>query len=238
MTYIQQLTIDWSKVPEYSYLRKIPAFRFEESIKLNKNITFFVGENGTGISSLLEAFAVAEGFNPEGGTKNYRFSTYNSHSELYEALRMYRGFTKPKFGYFLRAESFYNVASIEEEYADEWHPSEKYHEKSHGESFLALAQNSFRPNGLNLLDEPEAALSPQRQLTLLIEIDRLAKQGAQFLIASHSPILLGIPDAQILSFDDGVIHECEYEDTDAYQVTEMFINNKEYFLKRLLEEQS
>ena len=88
------------------------------------------------------------------------------------------------------------------------------------------------------MDEPEAALSPQRQLTLLIEIDRLAKQGAQFLIASHSPILLGIPDAQILSFDDGVIHECEYEDTDAYQVTEMFINNKEYFLKRLLEEQS
>ena len=238
MTYIQQLTIDWSKVPEYSYLRKIPALQFEESIKFNKNITFFVGENGTGKSTLLEAIAVAEGFNPEGGTKNYRFSTYNSHSELYEALRMYRGFTKPKFGYFLRAESFYNVASKEEEYADEWHPSEKYHEKSHGESFLALAQNSFRPNGLYLLDEPEAALSPQRQLTLLIEIDRLAKQGAQFLIASHSPILLGIPGAQILSFDDGVIHECEYEDTDAYQVTEMFINNKEYFLKRLLEEQS
>ena len=136
----------------------------------------------------------------------------------------------------MRAESFYNVASKEEEYADAWHPSEKYHEKSHGESFLALAQNSFRPNGLYLLDEPEAALSPQRQLTLLIEISRLSKQGAQFIIASHSPILLGIPDAQILSFDDGVIHECEYEDTDSYQVTEMFINNREYLLKRLLQE--
>ena len=137
----------------------------------------------------------------------------------------------------MRAESFYNVASKEEEYADAWHPSEKYHEKSHGESFLALAQNSFRPNGLYLLDEPEAALSPQRQLTLLIEINRLSKQGAQFIIASHSPILLGIPDAQILSFDDGVIHECEYENTDSYQVTEMFINNREYFLRRLLGEE-
>ena len=104
------------------------------------------------------------------------------------------------------------------------------------ESFLALAQNSFRPNGLYLLDEPEAALSPQRQLTLLIEISRLSKQGAQFIIASHSPILLGIPDAQILLFDDGVIHACEYEDTESYQVTEMFINNREYFLGRLLRE--
>lgn len=111
-----------------------------------------------------------------------------------------------------------------------------FHEQSHGESFLALAQGSFKPNGLYLLDEPEAALSPQRQLTLLIEIERLAKQGAQFIIASHSPILLGIPDAKILSFDDGVIHECEYEDTESYQVTEMFINNREYFLKRLLDE--
>ena len=235
--FIQQVTIDWSKISPYSYLRKIPALQFEESIKFNKNITFFVGENGTGKSTLLEAIAVAEGFNPEGGTKNYNFSTYNSHSELHEAIRMYRSYIKPKYGYFLRAESFYNVASKEEEYADAWHPSEKYHEKSHGESFLALAQNSFRPNGLYLLDEPEAALSPQRQLTLLIEISRLSKQGAQFIIASHSPILLGIPDAQILSFDDGVIHECQYEDTDSYQVTEMFINNREYFLSRLLNEE-
>ena len=149
---------------------------------------------------------------------------------------MFRGFSKPRYGYFLRAESFYNVASKEEQYADERHPSKKYHEKSHGESFLALAQNTFQPNGLYLLDEPEAALSPQRQLTLLIEISRLAKEGAQFIIASHSPILLGIPDAQILSFDDGAIHECQYEETESYQVTEMFINNREYFLKRLLSE--
>lgn len=148
---------------------------------------------------------------------------------------MVRGFQKPQYSYFLRAESFYNVATKEEEYSDLKHPSKRYHEKSHGESFLALAQNSFRENGLYLLDEPEAALSPQRQLTLLIEISRLAKCGAQFIIASHSPILLGMPDVQILSFDDGVIHECEYEETESYQVTEMFINNREYLLKRLLE---
>ena len=234
--FIQKVTIDWSKVEPYSYLRRIPALQFEECLEFRKNIIFFVGENGTGKSTLLEAIAVAEGFNPEGGTKNYNFSTYNSHSELHEAIRMFRGFSKPRYGYFLRAESFYNVASKEEQYADERHPSQKYHEKSHGESFLALAQNTFQPNGLYLLDEPEAALSPQRQLTLLIEISRLAKEGAQFIIASHSPILLGIPDAQILSFDDGAIHECQYEETESYQVTEMFINNREYFLKRLLSE--
>lgn len=138
--------------------------------------------------------------------------------------------------FFVGEKSLYNVATQEEKYADWAHPSKKYHEKSHGESFLALAQSSFRDNGLYLLDEPEAALSPQRQLTLLIEISRLAKQGAQFIIASHSPILLGIPDAQILSFDDGVIHECDYTETESYQVTEMFINSREYLLKRLLDD--
>ena len=233
--FIQSIWIEWDKIPDYSYLKKIKALNFEDKVVFNKNITFFVGENGTGKSTLLEAIAVAYGFNPEGGSLNYRFSTYDSHSELYHALRMSKGFQKPTYSYFLRAESFYNVASKEEEYSDLDHPSKKYHEKSQGESFLALAQGRFRPGGLYLLDEPEAALSPQRQLTLLIEISRLAKQGAQFIIASHSPILLGIPDAQILSFDEGMIQECDYLDTDSYQVTEMFINNREYLLKRLLE---
>lgn len=234
--FIQNITIQWDKINHDSYLREIPALCFEDALQFRKNITFFVGENGTGKSTLLEAIAVAYGFNPEGGTKNYAFSTYDSHSELHRALKMTRGYMNPKFSYFLRAESFYNVATQEERYADIKHPSMKYHEKSHGESFLAMAQANFRENGLYLLDEPEAALSPQRQLTLLIEVSRLAKQGAQFIIASHSPILLGIPDAQILSFDDGVIHECDYTETESYQVTEMFINNREYFLKRLLDE--
>ena len=234
--FIQGVQIQWEKIEEYSYLRRIPALQFEENLKYSQAITFFVGENGTGKSKLLEGIAVAYGFNPEGGSKNYNFSTYDSHSELHNALRLTKGYQKPGWSYFLRAESFYNVATKEEEYADPDHPSRKYHEKSHGESFLALAQSSFRPHGLYLLDEPEAALSPQRQLTLLIEISRLAKQGAQFIIASHSPILLGIPEAQILSFDEGVIHPCDYTETESYQVTEMFINNREYLLKRLLEE--
>ena len=232
--FIQRLSIDWDKIEQSSYLRKIEAIKDLEELVFEKQITFFVGENGSGKSTLLEALAVAYGFNPEGGTKNYSFSTYDSHSQLYEAIRVSKGFRKAKWGYFLRAESFYNVATKEEEYADIAHPSEKYHEKSHGESFLALAQKQLRPNGLYLFDEPEAALSPQRQLTLLMEICSCAKQGSQFIIVTHSPILLGIPDAQIVSFDDGKVHNCEYEDTESYKVTEMFINNREVLLGRLL----
>ena len=234
--FIQRLSIDWNKIEQSSYLRKIEAIKDLEELVFEKPITFFVGENGSGKSTLLEALAVAYGFNPEGGTKNYSFSTYDSHSQLYEALRVSKGFRKAKWGYFLRAESFYNVATKEEEYADIAHPSEKYHEKSHGESFLALAQNQLRPDGLYLFDEPEAALSPQRQLTLLMEICSCAKQGSQFIIVTHSPILLGIPDAQIVSFDDGTVHNCEYEETESYKVTEMFINNRELLLGRLLSE--
>lgn len=234
--YIQSLSIDWNRIEENSYLRKIDALKGLEELVFEKNIAFLVGENGSGKSTLLEALAVAYGFNPEGGTKNYFFSTYDSHSRLHEALKVSKGYRKAKWGYFLRAESFYNVATKEEEYADLEHPSEKYHEKSHGESFLALVQNQLRANGLYMFDEPEAALSPQRQLTLLMEICSCAKQGSQFIIATHSPILLGIPDAQIISFDEGRIHNCKYEDTESYKVTEMFINNREILLERLLSE--
>lgn len=195
-----------------------------------------MGENGSGKSTLLEALAIAHGFNPEGGTKNYVFSTHDTHSELCDAIRISRGYRKERWGHFLRAESFYNVATQEEEYADITHPSAGYQEKSHGESFLTLLQNNLRGNGLYLLDEPEAALSPQRQLTLLIEIYKCAKAGAQFFIVTHSPILLGIPGADIYCFDDGRIHLCEYEETESYQVMEMFINNRRALLDRLLEE--
>ena len=145
-----------------------------------------------------------------------------------------RGYNRPGSGYFLRAESFYNVATKEKEYSDFAHPSERYHEKSHGESFLALAQKYFKGGGLYLLDEPEAALSPQRQLTMLAEIYECAKHGAQFIVVTHSPILLGLPGAEILTFDEGTVHPCEYEDTDSYIVTRMFINNREMILRRLL----
>lgn len=234
---IQGISINWDRIDGRSYLRNIEAFRGLDRLEFHKPVTFFVGENGSGKSTLLEAIAVASGFNPEGGTRNYSFSTYDSHSELCDALRVTKGVRKAKWGYFLRAESFYNVATQEEEYARSYPPipSEELHKKSHGESFLAIAQKHFRPGSLYFLDEPEAALSPQRQLTLLMEIDRCAKENSQFMIATHSPILLGIPGAEILTFDSGTIHTCEYKDTESYQVTEMFINNREQLLKRLLD---
>lgn len=229
--FIQKINIDWNKIDADSYLRNIPTIKDLQSLELSNSVTFFVGENGSGKSTLLEAIAVAWGFNPEGGTKNYNFSTYDSHSDLHDAIHLVKGYKKAGWGYFLRAESFYNVATMEEEYEE--YLSDRYHEKSHGESFLAMLQKQMKPNGLYIFDEPEAALSPQRQLTLLIEIYRCAKQDSQFIIATHSPILLGLPDAEILSFDEGVIHPCEYEETESYQVTEMFINNREQLLRRL-----
>ena len=234
---IKGIRINWDKVDRHSYLREIEAINALDSLKFNEAVTFFVGENGSGKSTLLEAIAVAYGFNAEGGTKNYNFSTYNSHSELCDAISVIKGCRMAGWGYFLRAESFYNVATKEEEYtkfSPVPYPSEELHKKSHGESFLAVAQKHFRANGVYILDEPEAALSPQRQLTLLFEIDRCAKMESQFIIATHSPILLGIPNAQILSFDDGKIHPCQYEETESYKVTEMFINNREQLLSHLL----
>lgn len=232
--FIRSVSFDWTQIDEKSYLRDISAISGVDKLEFHSAITFFVGENGSGKSTLLEAIAVAYGFNPEGGTRNYSFSTYDSHSELWNAIRLTKGIRKAKSGYFLRAESFYNVATKEEEYADSMHPSKRYHEKSHGESFLAIAQNYLNANGIYIFDEPEAALSPQRQLTLLLDIYKCAKEGSQFIIATHSPILLGIPDAEIYSFDQGEIHLCEYEETESFQVTEMFVNNRKALLQRLL----
>ncbi len=231
---LRSISIDWTAIAADSYLRTIPAIASADALTLHKPVTFFVGENGTGKSTLLEAAAVASGFNPEGGSRNYSFSTYDSHSELHSAIRLTTGYRKAKWGYFLRAESFYNVATAEEEYS-KLAPSgpEYYHRRSHGESFMLLVQKHFTGNGLYFLDEPEAALSPQRQLTLLLEIARCVKAGAQFLIATHSPILMGYPDAEILSFDDGTILPCRYEDTASYQVTKMFVCDREQMLKRL-----
>ena len=233
--FINKIMIDWEKIPEDSYLREIEALSGLTELPLSHAVTFFAGENGSGKSTLLEAIAVAYGFNPEGGTRNYHFSTYDSHSGLSDALRLSRSARRPMGGYFLRAESFYNVATMEEEYSKgSALGSYGFHKKSHGESFLSVAQHYFREDGIYLLDEPEAALSPQRLMTLLIEIHRCAENGAQFIIVTHSPILLSLPEAEILSFDSGRIHPVSYEETDSYQVTAMFINHREQILKRLL----
>lgn len=242
--FIQGLTIDWTCIAQDSYLRAIPALSRLDALAFEQQITCFVGENGTGKSTLLEAIAVAAGFNSEGGTRNYSFSTYDSHSELCSALRLIRSAKKPRWGYFLRAESFYNVATQAERYRDNDPEAVYYaryggkslHRQSHGESFLAMAQANFQPDGLYLLDEPEAALSPQRQLTLLLEIHRLAEQGAQFILVSHSPILLGIPDAQLLSFEGQQVQPVAYTDTQSYQITRMFVQQRESLLNKLLQE--
>lgn len=241
--YIQRIWIDWDQVEDGSYLHGIAALRGIDSLRFQSNVTFFVGENGTGKSTLLEAIAVAYGFNPEGGTRNYRSSTYDDVSELSAVIRIAKGCRRPRSNYFFRAESFFNVASKAEDYRDTT-PKEIYykryggkglHEQSHGESFLAYFQ-SFDQEGLYLMDEPEAALSAQRQLALFIQIAKMAEQGSQFVIASHSPILLAIPGADIISFDDGVVRRCRYEETESYQVMEMFINHRERMVGCLLDE--
>ena len=234
--FIREVTINWEKIEPNSYVRTIDALRGVERIPFHAPFTFFVGENGSGKSTLLEAMAVAEGFNAEGGTRNYSFSTFDSHSELHRALHLSRS-AKAKWGYFLRAESFYNVATAEEEYSRG--PGGRpmhYHQKSHGESFLAMVQNNFKGHGLYFLDEPEAALSPQRQLAFLNEMDRCRREGAQFFVVTHSPILLGLPDAEILTFDDGAVHPCAYEDTDSYRITSLFLRDRERLLRQMLDE--
>ncbi len=234
---IRKIKIDWNKINQNSYLHAIPSIQMNE-LSFHSPITFFVGENGSGKSTLLEAIAVAYGFNPEGGTRNYSFSTYDSHSSLCHAITFEKGVRKCKWGYFLRAESFYNVATKEDEYGHAiGGVPHDYHQKSHGESFLEVMQDNLSENSIYFLDEPEAALSTQRQLSLLIEIDRYASKGAQFVIVTHSPILLGIPNATILSFDDGVVHEISYEQTSSYQITNAFLRNREKMLKELLDDE-
>lgn len=240
--FIREVQIDWNQVAQRSYLRAVPCLAQLKRLTFQKNITLFAGENGTGKSTLLEAIAVAYGFNPEGGTKNYHFSTFDDVSELNRALQITKGHRKAKAGYFFRAESFFNVATQAEEYRGNDLKAQYYrqyggkslHEQSHGESFLAYLQ-SFSEPGLYIMDEPEAALSPQRQLTLFLHIVKMAEAGSQFIIASHSPIVLGMPDAEILSFQDNGIVPCAYEDTESYQITEMFINHRGALIHQLLQ---
>ncbi len=230
---LRGFSINWNQIHRFSYIRDIPALRGLQELSFHAPVTFFVGENGSGKSTLLEALAIGAGFNPEGGTRNYDFSTYDSHSDLSDALRLIRGHKYIQWGFFLRAESFYNVATQEAEYNKASGRPPILHNQSHGESFLEMLQDQMSPDSLYFLDEPEAALSPQRQLSLLIEINRCAKEGSQFIIATHSPILLGLPGAEILSFD-GEIHPITYEETDSYKITHMFVNQREQFMRQLL----
>jgi predicted ATPase len=220
------------------YPFSIPAIAKLETLKLHPKVTFFVGENGSGKSTLIEAIAVAAGFNAEGGSRNFNFATRRSESELHRFLRLVRGIHRPKTGYFLRAESFFNVATEIERNPDAMagHGGVLHHEQSHGEAFLALVQHRFFANGLYILDEPEAAVSPQRQLGLLKLIDELVQhKGSQFVIATHSPIILAYPDATIFSLDGGGPPTAvEYERTEHFALTRDFLLNRERYLARLL----
>lgn len=204
------------------------------SLNLEKPVTFFVGENGTGKSTLIEAIAVAMGFNGEGGFRDFFFSTQDTHSELCDYLTISKS-VWPKDGFFLRAESFYNTASyLEQNSTLARYGGVSFHEQSHGESFLALAMNRFEGNGLYILDEPESALSPQRLMSLLVVIDELVKNNSQFIIATHSPILMAYPNADILEFSEQGIHKVGYRETEHYKITKQFIDMPERMVKYLL----
>ncbi|WP_020471948.1 AAA family ATPase [Zavarzinella formosa] len=204
----------------------LPAVRGLEKLSFHPKVTFFVGENGSGKSTILEAIAVGMDLNAEGGSANFNFATRASHSRLDEALRLSKSHSMPSDMYFLRAESFFNVATQVEElgYLSSY-GRKSLHEQSHGESFFALFNNRFSENGLYLMDEPEAALSPKRQVQFLGLLHDYCQRGCQFVIATHSPIIMAYPDATIHVFDTQGIRQTPYTETEHYLITRGFLAN-------------
>lgn len=240
--FLRKVSLLREKIADYrQYPFSIPSIAELESIEIKSNITFFVGENGSGKSTLLEAIAYQCGFNTAGGGSNNSYELESSHSSLGDYIRL-SWLPKINHGFFLRAESFYSFASYLDRMEKELPGFDFYgpyggkslHTQSHGESFLSLFLNRFDRQAIYLLDEPEAALSPTRQLSLLKVIYDLTRNGdSQFIIATHSPILLGYPEAQIMNFDGTPISEISYEETDHYQITKGFMNRRELYLREL-----
>jgi predicted ATPase len=230
--------------PRTGYPWTLPAIApLAEGLSLHPSVTYLIGENGSGKSTLLEAIAVAAGMNPEGGSSNFAFNTRASHSQLSSAIRLIRGSRRPRTDFFLRAESLFNAATYLEELQDEsglgGDPLASYggrslHEQSHGESFLAVMVNRFGPDGLYLLDEPEAALSTQNSLTALRRIHELVQDRSQLIIATHSPIVLAYPDARIYHCNDRGVEPVEYEDAEPVRLTRSFLEARERFVHELL----
>jgi predicted ATPase len=233
--YLRSISLKRDHVPSFDeYPFNIPAITSLESIEFHADVTFFVGENGSGKSTLVEAIALAIGFSPEGGTKNVRLETSATTSALHEYLKIVKGFAAPKDNYFLRAESFFNVATyLDSTGVMQAFDNRPIHARSHGEAFLAVLTQKLRGNGLYIFDEPEAALSPSRQLAALSTIHQLVNDGSQFIIATHSPILLAYPGARILMLDQEGMKDVAYEDTEHYLVTKDFLNNRERMLHHL-----
>ncbi len=242
--FISRVTLRRDIVESFDvYPFSLPTVRTFEYLEMHPKVTYVIGENGSGKSTLLEAIAVSIGFNAEGGSKNFNFGTNRTHSELHRYLRIAKGFRKPRTGYFLRAESFYNVASeIDKLDAEpvsaariiDGYGGRSLHQQSHGESFLALMTQRFKGQGLYILDEPEAALSPQRQLAVLSRMHDLVQDGSQFIIATHSPILMAYPDASIYQCSKEGITPVAYEDTEHFLVTRDFLANPQRMLRELL----
>jgi predicted ATPase len=232
------------RVPDVDgYPFSLPAVRsLLRQLELHPRVTFFIGENGSGKSTLIEAIAIAAGFNAEGGSRNFRFATRSSESALHDCIRLVRGTRRPRDGFFLRAESYFNVATQIERLDAEpgagppilpAYGGRSLHEQSHGESFFALLQSRFRGDGFYVLDEPEAALSPTRQLAFLARLDQLVRLGSQFVIATHSPILMAYPQALLFELGPGGIRQVAYEDTEHFRVTRDFLLRKERMLREL-----
>ncbi|MFE8700510.1 AAA family ATPase [Cytobacillus sp. FJAT-54145] len=242
--FLKRIEIKRDEVPTFNqYPFNIPSIKLLKDITFHPNVTYLIGENGMGKSTLLEAIAISSGFNPEGGSLNFSFSTYDSHSSLEQYLRVMRGTNRPKDGFFLRAETFYNLASnIEELDSDplgggrviDSFGGVSLHEQSHGEAFFATFMNRFGENGLYILDEPEAALSPLRQLSMLSRIHELVKEGSQFIIATHSPIIMAYPSSTIFEFSEEGVEERTLEETNHYKIMKQFFEDKERLLHHLL----
>ena len=225
-----RLVKDKSMTDQYPF--HIDLIQHFDSLTFEKPVSFLIGENGVGKSTFVEALAVALGLNAEGGTENFYFHTAETHSGLHHYLKVSKGVYKPQTKFFLRAESFYNVATEIDQIADEdsrmynGYGGKSLHACSHGESFMQLMMNRFSQNGLYIVDEPEAALSPSRQLALLVLIDDLVQAGSQFIISTHSPILL--------SYRDGIIYDLNsyfqkvtFKETDIYQTYKLVLDNPE-----------
>ena len=233
------------ELPWDSYLNDLPVVRNLKKmgmLRFRSPVTFLVGENGIGKSTLIEAIAVNMGFNPEGGTVNFNFSTENSHSELHEYISVGKGISHRRDGFFLRAESFYNVASNIDQMdrsggfgprVIDSYGGVSLHKKSHGESFMSLVENRFGGNGLYLLDEPEAALSPSRILQLMCHINDLEQMNSQFIISTHSPILMGYPGADVIYLTQDGIRSVPFRETEHYQITKQFLDAPERMYRYL-----
>lgn len=241
LAFLREIVLMRERVRDFAaYPFTLPLLQGFERLDLDPKMTIFVGENGSGKSTLLEAIAVAVGMNAEGGGRNANFETRSSHSDLHDCIKIIRGMRRPRDTFFLRAEGHYAFSTYLENLVGGAHPAyggRNLHEMSHGESFWAVLRHRFGEDGLYLLDEPESALSPTRQLAALAQMHTLAACGSQFIIATHSPILMAFPGATIYRFGEGPPERVAYEETEHFLVFQDFFHRREAMLKELLEEE-